>query len=216
MAESPTRRPPGRRQRATSDRAACGRSKQWRLLKQRQRSKLASLKGSDSVGLDELDLAEAAPLGDPARAAEHPAREVGGDVADPLAQAKGAEREPAAAGGVEDGRAVRHLRHDRHGTVEEPRVRTKDEQAEHTCQRLALDGEVVERRPGPVIPAASPDSPGLGHALSTLVPLVGISAADVQVAPHAPSSEVGGGGGSGRLKRFAGSARSCRSSSSSG
>jgi hypothetical protein len=60
------------------------------------------------VGLDELDLAEAAPLGDPARAAEHPAREVGGDVADPLAPAKGAEREPAAAGGVEDGRAVRH------------------------------------------------------------------------------------------------------------
>jgi len=36
---------------------------------------------------------------------------------------------------------------------------------------LALHGEVVERRPGPVVPAASPNSEGLGHALSTLVPV---------------------------------------------
>jgi len=116
------------------------------------------------------------PRGDPARAAEHTPRKIGGDVANPPVRPKGAQGESAAAGNVENRRAIRHVLDDRRGPVQKPRVRAEDQQAEDARQGLALSGEVVERRPGPVIPAASPNPTRLGNALSTIIALQGASA----------------------------------------
>src|SRR4051794_21885499 len=117
------------------------------------------------VGLHHLHLVEVALASRALGAREHRGRDVGRHVADPLASAEPAQRQPAAARHVEHGAAVGHVADCRQRPADQLGVGAEDELRERPAQGLALDEEVVDRGPRVTEP---PVGAHVGHGAATI------------------------------------------------